>query len=61
MILVVEITQSDLIFGIGITENCFLCQATEIGKSVNGIRKHGDKEIRHLARTLIEYENFAFG
>lgn len=31
-----------------------ILKATEIGKSVNGIRKHGDKEIRHLARTLID-------
>ncbi|XAR48299.1 hypothetical protein NMG60_11031065 [Bertholletia excelsa] len=29
-------------------------KATEIGKSVNALRKHGSKEIRHLARTLIE-------
>ncbi|XP_057486966.1 probable mediator of RNA polymerase II transcription subunit 26b [Actinidia eriantha] len=29
-------------------------RATEIGKSVNALRKHASKEIRHLARTLIE-------
>ncbi|KAH9738845.1 putative mediator of RNA polymerase II transcription subunit 26b [Citrus sinensis] len=29
-------------------------KATEIGKAVNGLRKHGSKQIRHLARTLIE-------
>ncbi|CAL5356654.1 unnamed protein product [Camellia sinensis] len=29
-------------------------KATEIGKSVNALRKHGSKQIRHLARTLIE-------
>lgn len=29
-------------------------KATEIGKSVNALRKHSSKEIRHLARTLIE-------
>ncbi|XP_057461901.1 probable mediator of RNA polymerase II transcription subunit 26b [Actinidia eriantha] len=29
-------------------------RATEIGKSVNALRKHALKEIRHLARTLIE-------
>lgn len=34
----------------------FLCQATEIGKAVNRLRKHASKEIRYLARTLIEYE-----
>ncbi|XP_022934088.1 probable mediator of RNA polymerase II transcription subunit 26b isoform X2 [Cucurbita moschata] len=28
-------------------------QATEIGKAVNGLRKHGSKRIRHLARVLI--------
>uniref|UniRef100_A0A6N2N805 TFIIS N-terminal domain-containing protein n=1 Tax=Salix viminalis TaxID=40686 RepID=A0A6N2N805_SALVM len=28
--------------------------ATEIGKVVNGLRKHGSKQIRHLARGLIE-------
>lgn len=31
-----------------------LFQATEIGKSVNALRKHGSKEIRNLVRTLIE-------
>ncbi|XP_058209463.1 probable mediator of RNA polymerase II transcription subunit 26b [Rhododendron vialii] len=30
-------------------------KATEIGKSVNALRKHSSKEIRHLARTLIEF------
>ncbi|KAJ0098777.1 hypothetical protein Patl1_21136 [Pistacia atlantica] len=30
-------------------------KATEIGKAVNGLRKHGSKQIRHLSRTLIEY------
>jgi hypothetical protein len=30
-------------------------QATEIGKAVNVLRKHGSKQIRYLARTLIEY------
>ncbi|XP_052174909.1 probable mediator of RNA polymerase II transcription subunit 26b [Diospyros lotus] len=29
-------------------------KATEIGKSVNSLRKHGSKQIRYLARTLIE-------
>ncbi|XP_031287812.1 probable mediator of RNA polymerase II transcription subunit 26b [Pistacia vera] len=29
-------------------------KATEIGKAVNGLRKHGSKQIRHLSRTLIE-------
>ncbi|XP_028102605.1 probable mediator of RNA polymerase II transcription subunit 26b isoform X2 [Camellia sinensis] len=29
-------------------------KATEIGKSVNALRKHGSKQIRYLARTLIE-------
>ncbi|CAN1337554.1 Probable mediator of RNA polymerase II transcription subunit 26b [Linum perenne] len=29
-------------------------KATEIGKAVNGLRKHGSNEIRHLARTLID-------
>ncbi|XP_058078324.1 probable mediator of RNA polymerase II transcription subunit 26b [Magnolia sinica] len=29
-------------------------KATEIGKAVNGLRKHGSKQIRHLARTLID-------
>ncbi|XP_019162678.1 PREDICTED: probable mediator of RNA polymerase II transcription subunit 26b isoform X3 [Ipomoea nil] len=29
-------------------------KATEIGKSVNGLRKHGSKQIKHLVRTLIE-------
>uniref|UniRef100_A0A2P2KTT4 Uncharacterized protein MANES_08G061400 n=1 Tax=Rhizophora mucronata TaxID=61149 RepID=A0A2P2KTT4_RHIMU len=29
-------------------------KATEIGKAVNGLRKHGSKPICHLARTLIE-------
>lgn len=29
-------------------------QATEIGKSVNALRKHRSKEIRNLVRTLIE-------
>ncbi|KAM3288494.1 putative mediator of RNA polymerase II transcription subunit 26b isoform X1 [Capsicum chacoense] len=29
-------------------------KATEIGKSVNSLRKHNSKDIRHLARTLIE-------
>ncbi|KAJ4706694.1 Transcription elongation factor [Melia azedarach] len=29
-------------------------KATEIGKAVNGLRKHGSKQIRHLARSLIE-------
>ncbi|KAJ6426005.1 hypothetical protein OIU84_026562 [Salix udensis] len=29
-------------------------KATEIGKVVNGLRKHGSKQIRHLARGLIE-------
>lgn len=30
-------------------------QSTEIGKAVNHLRKHGSKDIRQLARTLIEY------
>ncbi|KAJ4979474.1 hypothetical protein NE237_010254 [Protea cynaroides] len=29
-------------------------KATEIGKAVNGLRKHNSKQIRHLARTLID-------
>ncbi|RZC77728.1 hypothetical protein C5167_001927 [Papaver somniferum] len=29
-------------------------KATEIGKAVNGLRKHKSKQLRHLARTLIE-------
>ncbi|XP_072998188.1 probable mediator of RNA polymerase II transcription subunit 26b [Typha latifolia] len=29
-------------------------KATEIGKAVNGLRKHNSKQIRHLVRTLIE-------
>nr|GMC86024.1 probable mediator of RNA polymerase II transcription subunit 26B [Ipomoea batatas]GME19635.1 probable mediator of RNA polymerase II transcription subunit 26B [Ipomoea batatas] len=29
-------------------------KATEIGKSVNGLRKHGSKQIKPLVRTLIE-------
>ncbi|CAN6342011.1 unnamed protein product [Urochloa humidicola] len=29
-------------------------QATEIGKAVNGLRKHNSQQIRHLVRTLIE-------
>ncbi|KAK3218077.1 hypothetical protein Dsin_012047 [Dipteronia sinensis] len=29
-------------------------KATEIGKAVNGLRKHASKPIRHLARTLID-------
>ncbi|XP_006339256.1 probable mediator of RNA polymerase II transcription subunit 26b [Solanum tuberosum] len=29
-------------------------KATEIGKSVNSLRKHNSKDVRHLARTLIE-------
>ena len=44
---------SSLIFGI-----C-LYQATEIGKAVTPLRKHGSTEIRQLARTLIEYELFS--
>ncbi|KAF5737624.1 hypothetical protein HS088_TW13G00511 [Tripterygium wilfordii] len=31
-----------------------ILKATEIGKAVNGLRKHGSSQIRHLARTLIE-------
>ncbi|KAH6779588.1 hypothetical protein C2S52_010825 [Perilla frutescens var. hirtella] len=31
-----------------------MLKATEIGKSVNALRKHGSKEIRNLVRTLIE-------
>ncbi|KAL1548771.1 putative mediator of RNA polymerase II transcription subunit 26b isoform X1 [Salvia divinorum] len=31
-----------------------ILKATEIGKSVNALRKHGSKEIRNLVRTLIE-------
>ncbi|KAK9167850.1 hypothetical protein Scep_003041 [Stephania cephalantha] len=31
-----------------------ILQATEIGKAVNGLRKHGSMEIRHLSRSLIE-------
>ncbi|XP_072984993.1 probable mediator of RNA polymerase II transcription subunit 26b [Typha latifolia] len=29
-------------------------KATEIGRAVNGLRKHNSKQIRHLVRTLIE-------
>nr|DAD29224.1 TPA_asm: hypothetical protein HUJ06_030692 [Nelumbo nucifera] len=29
-------------------------KATEIGRAVNNVRKHGSKKIRHLARTLID-------
>ncbi|OAY68467.1 putative mediator of RNA polymerase II transcription subunit 26b [Ananas comosus] len=29
-------------------------QATEIGKAVNGLKRHNSKQIRHLVRTLIE-------
>ncbi|CAL9171832.1 unnamed protein product [Musa hybrid cultivar] len=29
-------------------------KATEIGKAVNGLRKHNSKQIRHLVRTLID-------
>ncbi|EEF45077.1 probable mediator of RNA polymerase II transcription subunit 26b [Ricinus communis] len=29
-------------------------KATEIGKAVNGLRKHGSQQIRHLARVLID-------
>ncbi|KAG8068707.1 hypothetical protein GUJ93_ZPchr0005g15227 [Zizania palustris] len=29
-------------------------KATEIGRAVNGLRKHSSQQIRHLARTLIE-------
>ncbi|KAK1280029.1 putative mediator of RNA polymerase II transcription subunit 26b [Acorus gramineus] len=29
-------------------------KATEIGKAVNGLRKHNSKRIRHLVRTLID-------
>lgn len=42
-------------------DRVFLCQATEIGKAVNRLRKHASKEIRHLARTLIEYGNIFSG
>lgn len=31
-----------------------ILKATEIGKSVNALRKHSSKDIRHLSRTLIE-------
>ncbi|XP_077218628.1 putative mediator of RNA polymerase II transcription subunit 26b [Tasmannia lanceolata] len=31
-----------------------ILKATEIGKAVNGMRKHGSKQIRNLARTLID-------
>lgn len=33
-----------------------LTQSTEIGKAVNGLRKHGSDQIRQLAKTLIAYE-----
>lgn len=36
-------------------------QVTEIGKSVNVLRKHVNKDIRLLARTLIEYVSFLEG
>lgn len=32
-----------------------MLKETEIGKSVNALRKHGSKEIRNLVRTLIEH------
>ncbi|KAG5223702.1 transcription elongation factor-related family protein [Salix suchowensis] len=35
----------------------FYLLATEIGKAVNVLRKHGSKQIRYLARTLIELES----
>lgn len=35
-----------------------LTQSTEIGKAVNGLRKHGSDQIRQLAKTLIAYEFF---
>lgn len=31
-------------------------QATEIGKAVSGLKKHGSKQIRHLARELVSYD-----
>lgn len=34
--------------------NVDILKATEIGKAVNGIRRHASKEIRHLARSLID-------
>lgn len=32
-------------------------QATEIGKSVNVVRKHASKDVRDIAKALIEYES----
>ncbi|KAL2925693.1 putative mediator of RNA polymerase II transcription subunit 26b [Bienertia sinuspersici] len=34
--------------------NVDILKTTEIGKAVNGIRRHSSKEIRHLARSLID-------
>lgn len=34
--------------------NVDILKATEIGKAVNGIRRHNSKQIRHLARALID-------
>ncbi|KAL2934464.1 putative mediator of RNA polymerase II transcription subunit 26b [Bienertia sinuspersici] len=33
-------------------------ETIEIGKAVNGIRRHSSKEIRHIAQSLIEYDTF---
>ncbi|VAH07437.1 unnamed protein product [Triticum turgidum subsp. durum] len=33
-------------------------KATEIGRAVNGLRKHSSQQIRHLALALIQLENF---
>ncbi|KAI9115235.1 hypothetical protein K1719_013554 [Acacia pycnantha] len=36
------------------TQTVDLLKETEIGKAVNSLKKHGSKEIRQLARTLID-------
>ncbi|KAL2931197.1 putative mediator of RNA polymerase II transcription subunit 26b [Bienertia sinuspersici] len=33
-------------------------ETIEIGKAVNGIRRHSSKEIRHIAQSLIQYDTF---
>ena len=42
-------------------EGFALLQDTEIGKAVNGLRRHGSDEIRELAKALFAYEfNLSF-